>query len=210
MFKDRKEAGKLLAGKLSQYKGKKNIVILAIPRGALETGYVLVRELKLPLDIILTKKIGYTGNEEVAIGAVSLTGRVINPAFSDIPMDYIEAETKRIRQLLQKRYEMYRGKKTPSELQNKIVILVDDGIAMGSTMLAAIALVRQAKAKKVIVAVPGALAEGAKRVQAEADEFVCLEISNHLFAISQFYESFPQVEDEEAKRLLEEAQKLQK
>ena len=205
IFKDRFDAASQLAEKLKKYKNEE-CVILAIPRGGLQIGVVVAKALQAPLDVVLTKKIGYPGNEEYAIGAVSLKGRILNPDVSDVPQSYIDAEIKRIQSLLQKRHEQYhQGKRKPVDIKNKVVIIVDDGIATGSTVLATIELLKTEKPKKIIVAVPVAPPEAVAKIKKVVDEVVCLHMTADFFAIGQFYENFEQVEDAEAIRLLEEA-----
>jgi len=133
IFKDRFTAGKLLAKELKKYKNKKDAIVLAIPRGGLQIGCSIAKELNLNLDIILTKKIGYPGNPEYAIGAVSLTSEIVEE--QGISKDYIQNEIKNIRKSLKERYKKYLGKSKPQNLKNKIVILTDDGIATGKPML---------------------------------------------------------------------------
>lgn len=207
VFMDRFAAAKELAKKLQKYKHNKNAVILAIPRGGLQTGYALAKELNLKLDIILTKKIGYPGNEEYAIGSVSLKSIFINEKHKDISNDYINSEIKKIRKTIKERYQKYLGDKKPTTLKDKIVIITDDGVATGSTILAAIDLVKQENPKRIIVAVPVGPADTIRLLKKKADEVICLLVPETFFAIGQFYQEFFQVEDEEAIRLLKEANK---
>ncbi len=207
IFTDRFAAAKELAKKLQKYKHNKNAVILAIPRGGLQTGYTLAKELNLKLDIILTKKIGYPGNEEYAIGAVSLKSIFINEMHKDISNDYINSEIKKIRKTITERYQKYLGDKKPTNLKDKIVIITDDGVATGSTILAAIDLVKQENPKRIVVAVPVGPANTIRQLKKKADEVICLIVPETFFAIGQFYQEFAHVEDEEAIRLLKEANK---
>lgn len=204
MFQDRFEAGKKLAEALSEYKGKKNVLILAIPRGALQIGEVLHKELGAPLDVILTKKIPHPMSDEYAIGAVGLGGEYfVDPeAAEGISAEYIETQRARLAKLLEERYRKYHGEWKFPSLKGKIVLLVDDGIATGSTMLAAIHVVRKMGAKKIVVAVPVSPPEPLFRIKGEADEVVCLLTTADFFAIGQFYSEFPQLEDEEAIEIL--------
>jgi len=205
ILQDRFEAGKLLARKLAVYKNRKGTILLAIPRGALQLGSVLAKELQLPLDIVLTKKIPAPGNPEAAIGAVSLHGEIIEEDLihlEGISQEYLASHIKELRRKLQERAAMYRGKRKPLSLKRKTVIIVDDGVAMGSTMLAAIAFVRQEQPKKIIVAIPVGSAEAVARLKEKADEVICLHTPEFFYAIGQFYRQFPQVEDEEAIELL--------
>jgi len=206
MFKDRYEAGKLVAEKLKKYAGNKNAIILAIPRGALQNGKVMAQELNLPLNVIITKKIPYPGNPELAIGAVAPDGNyTLNKAAEEVSEHYIKEQVKEIAEKIKEKYRKL-GVKTP-DLKGKVVIITDDGIAMGSTMLSTVKYVKTQKPKKIIVAVPVSSVEGADLIKKECDEFICLSIPKFFMAVGEFYYDFPQVEDEEAKKLLEEANK---
>lgn len=207
LFKNRFDAAEQLAEKLQKYNGKKNVIILAIPRGALQIGNVLAKKLHLPLDIVLTKKIGHPYNPEMAIGAVSLASEIIDPQFRDVSKEYIKNEIKELRKKLKERSQQYRGKRPFPKLKDKIVILVDDGVAMGHTMSAAIDFVRKEKPKKMVVAIPVGSAEAVAVLKRKADEVICLSIPESFMAIGQFYQQFEQVEDEEAIRLLKDTNK---
>ncbi|MFH1012697.1 MAG: phosphoribosyltransferase family protein [Candidatus Peregrinibacteria bacterium] len=206
MFKDRMDAATQLAEKLIPYKGNPDAMLLAIPRGALEIGAVLREKLELPLDIVVTKKIGAPGNPEYAIGAVGPDGKVdINePVVGglDIPREYIDEEAKRLQKLIQGRYADYRGTPEPPDVKGKIVIVVDDGIATGFTTLAAVRYLRRQKPKKIVLAVPVAASDSYEKLKREADEMICLAVRDDFYAVGQFYAVFPQVNEEEAKRLL--------
>ena len=204
MFKDRYDAANQLLQSLEKYKNNLDVVIVAIPRGALQIGSVLSKNLKVPLDVVLIKKIGAPGMQELAIGAVSLQGRYIDPTFP-VDADYIEQETKNIKQKLHERYKNYYKNRKPIALKNKIVILTDDGVATGQTILAAIELIKQQKPKKIIVAVPVGARDTIEQLQKSVDEVVCLLVPEFFYAIGQFYQHFPQVEDEEACLLFEKS-----
>ncbi len=209
-FRSREDAAHQLVQKLGAYRGKKNIVVLAIPRGGLAIGHILAKELKAPLDIILTKKIGYPGNPEAAMGAVSMHGyqvkteAVNSPEYSE---GYIKEQVREIQAALRKRYKEYKGKAKPLSVRGKIVVLADDGVATGSTLLAAIEVLRGQKVKEIVVAVPVAPAETADALRRKAEGVICLreEPAAAFFAISAYYKDFAQVSDEEAKRLLNES-----
>lgn len=207
MFEDRFDAAAQLALPLKEYNNSPNAVIIALPRGGLQLGSVLARALHLPLDIILTKKIGYPGNPEYAIGAVSLEHSIISPDFSYVPelQSYIKQQIKDIRQLLHDRNVLYRGNKPPLKLTNKIVIVVDDGAATGNTLMATLALIKQDGPEKVVVALPVASAQALKRLREEADEVICLHTPSLFFSVGQFYKHFDQVDDQEAIRLFHES-----
>lgn len=205
MFRDRLDAAGRLAAKLQRYRGLKEAVILAIPRGGLPIGGVLARELGLKLDVILTKKIGHPANPEFAIGAVSLTDAAIDAALVErerIPSGFIASEIARVRESLRQRYRMYRGAARPLPVAGKTVILTDDGAATGRTLLAAIELLRSEGAGKIVAALPVAPPDTVKVLERSADEVVCLEVPGDFMAIGQFYENFSQVADEEAVSIL--------
>jgi putative phosphoribosyl transferase len=204
MFKDRFDAGRQLAEALKAYKGKKDAIILAIPRGALQTGKVLHEQLGLPLDIIITKKIPHPMNEEYAIGAVGPDGEyfVNAVAAAEIKPEYIEAQKAKLAVAVDEKYTRYRGRRPKPDLHGKTVILIDDGIATGSTMLAAIHVLRKQKPKKIVIAVPVGPPDSIAMLAAEADEVICLMQPEMFFAIGAFYENFEQVEDAEAIAIL--------
>ncbi len=208
MFRDRYDAGEQLAKALSKYRGKKNVLLLAIPRGALQIGEVLHRELKAPLDIIVTKKIPHPMSEEYAIGAVGPGGEWFVNAESagDVAPEFIEEQRKRLSEAVEERYRRYRGDRPMPVLKGKTVIIIDDGLATGSTMLAAIHVIREQKPAKIVVAVPVGPPDTVRKVAAEADETVCLLTPEAFFAIGAFYENFTQVKDEEATAILKRCQ----
>lgn len=208
LFKNRREAGLLLAEKLRRYRGMPAIV-LAVPRGGMPVAYEIAKALELPLDIVLSKKIGHPGNPEYAIGAVS-PDTVIVDAPSGIDAQYIQTKTAELRQLLQERNTIYRGNRPLPEVQGKILILVDDGIATGHTLLASIRTLRKKRPGKIVVAVPVAPASGWKMIAAEADEFICLLRPEYFPGVGAFYSDFSQVSDEEVVRLFEQAAPHQK
>jgi len=203
VFTDRFNAGMRLLEKIGQYQGSKG-VILAIPRGGLEVGYVLSKETGMPLEVILTKKIGHPSNSEYAIGSVSLHGRIITHS-EFASQEYIEEETKRIRKNLVEKYKMYLDGRTPLSLEGKTVIITDDGVATGSTMFAAIELVRQSNPEKIIVAIPVAPLATLEKLELVADEVICELPAADFTSVGQFYEYFNQVSDEEAIELLRKA-----
>ncbi len=205
MFEDRYDAAQQLADLLQEYKDNKDVVLIAIPRGALEIGTVLAQELNAPLDVIFVKKIGAPGNEEFAVGTVSMNQESIDPIYKEAHKDYIEHQIKALRATLYERSKRYRGDKPPLDLKDKIVILIDDGIATGHTLSLAIELIKQQKPKKLIVAVPVGPPETIKKIAQEVDEVICPLQPEYLLAIGRFYKRFPQVEDEQAIKLLAEA-----
>ena len=204
MFYDRIDAGQQLATALIKYRDQDNTVVIALPRGGVIPGYIVAKELHLPLEVAMVKKLGHPFNSEYAIGAVSLKGRVINgsPGVSD---EYIERATADIQELLRKRYAMYHGNKTPIELKNKIAIVVDDGVATGKTLIASLELIRKEYPNKIVVAVPVGPTNTIGRLKQYANEVICLETYREFFAISSYYKEFQQVSDEEVMELLKKA-----
>lgn len=206
MFEDRYDAAMQLVPKLKKYANQPNTIVLAVPRGGLQLGSVLARELHLPLDIILSKKIGYPGNPEYAIGAASLDSVIISPEFTGPEFkDYIQQETNKIRTLLQTRAAVYRAGMPPQDFVGKTVIVVDDGVATGSTLRATLELLAHAKTHKIVVALPVAPPTALTKISAQADEVVCLVAPEVFFGVGQFYHNFAQVDDTEAIELLHEA-----
>lgn len=207
MFKDRTDAGKQLAQRLLSYKDK-DVVVVAIPRGGLPLGAAVAEALHAPLDVVLTKKIGHPLNKEYAIGAISLEHTYITKSV-DATADYIEAETKRIRELLRQRQDQYYKNAKPVNLKNKIVIVVDDGLATGNTMRASLPLLKNADPLKIIVAVPVASASAIQKLENSpfVDEVVCLQQPENFMSVGQFYKAFNPVLDESAIQILEATNK---
>ncbi|MFO8148228.1 MAG: phosphoribosyltransferase [Bacteroidota bacterium] len=205
MFRDRIEAGNLLAEKLLDYKNK-DVVVLAIPRGGLPLGSIVARALNAPLNVALSKKIGYPGNKEFAIGAVSMEDMVLDKVVP-VPEDYLESETALIRKSLAEKYKHYYKNFEPKKLEGKIVILIDDGVATGNTLFVTISLVANQDPAGIVVAIPVAPPSVIEKLNnfAEVDEVICLEIPFNFRAVGQFYEDFSAVSDEEAINILEES-----
>jgi predicted phosphoribosyltransferase len=203
MFKDRIDAGTRLAEKLLEFKSQ-NVVVLAIPRGGLPLGAIIAKVLNAPLDVALTKKIGHPYNKEYAIGAVSLKNRVLSDAVG-VTKGYIEEETIRLRKRLKERHNQYYKNNVPQNIEDKIVIIVDDGIATGNTILVTIELVKMQNPNKIIVAIPVAppLAIGKLENSEDVNKVVCLETPYNFHAVGQFYREFHEVSDLEAIGLLE-------
>ena len=194
LFKDREEAGALLAEKLMEYENT-NSIILAIPRGGVPVGYVISQKLNLPMDIILSKKIPHPYNKELAIGAVTMDDEIVD-YYLNISKNYIISEISRIREVLKKKQKLFVGNDKPLDIEGKNVILVDDGIATGNTVLVSIMSLRKLNPAKIIVAVPVLPYEDLKIFQREADEFVYIEASNYFRGVGAFYEHFEQVDDD--------------
>lgn len=203
VFQNRTAAGNLLSELLEQYKNSDSVV-LAIPRGGVPVGYEIAKKLNLPLDVILSKKIGHPDNKEFAIGSVSLETAIVDEA-KGVPQSYITSEIKRLKSILKEKYALFRGHREPIELLDKNVIIVDDGIATGNTVLACIEMVRKHHPKKVIVAVPVLPADLVYWFKQEADELVYLVDASYFRGVGAFYEDFSQVEDEEVIELMEKS-----
>ncbi|NND15723.1 MAG: phosphoribosyltransferase [Eudoraea sp.] len=204
MFEDRTDAGHQLAEALLKFK-EENVVVIAIPRGGLPLGAIVAKALNAPLDVALSKKIGHPINREYAIGAVSLTNRVLSDTRS-ISEVYLEEETRRIRSVLKKRHDQYYQNRTPVSLAGKTVILVDDGVATGNTLRVTATLVQSQKPEKTIAAIPVAPPSAIHNMEAskDIDQVICLHSPTFFHAVGQYYEKFQQVSDAEAIQILEE------
>ena len=202
-FIDRYDAAMQLARHLKRYR-KEEGVILAVPRGGVPIGYYLARYLDFSLDLLMTKKLGHPDNEEYAVGAVGLEDSIIEHAADGLPEGYIEQETTRIRQLLAEQYKKFMGEKKPADIRGKTVIVVDDGVATGRTILVTLRMLRNKQPGKLVVAVPVASREAAERIRQEVDDFICLYAPSPFFGVGRFYRDFSQVEDKEIMKLLKD------
>ena len=200
MFQDRMDAGLALSRHLQHYK-RVDGVMLAVPRGGVPVAFPIASILELPLEIILSKKIGHPLHKEYAIGAVSLTGTIIAPN-ALASEEYIQQETIYIREQLREMYEMYMGNKKPTPVKDKVVIVVDDGVATGNTLLSTIDIIRNERPRKLVVAVPVASQQAAKKLSEVTDEFVCAWIPSEFHSVGEFYLDFTQVSDEDVIRML--------
>ena len=205
VFHDRVDAGKKLADKLSQYRSK-DVVVLAIPRGGVVVGFEVAGDLGAPLSVIIPRKIGAPGNPELAIGAVTEEGDTYIDSIIVKSLGVTQSYIDEVKQLeveeIKRRMKTYLGDRQRPELKGKTVILVDDGIATGATMKAAIRTLRRHGPAEVIVAVPVAPPETVESLKELADSVVCLETPSFFYAIGQFYREFDQVGDAEVIRLL--------
>jgi putative phosphoribosyl transferase len=204
-FADRVEAGRSLASALLYLKGK-DAIVLAIPRGGIVVGFEVANALGIPLDVIIPRKIGAPDNPELAIGAMTEDGTIILNQrlikYLQVSEDYIKRESEKQRLEIERRLKLYRGEAPYPNLKSRDVIIVDDGIATGSTMKAALASVRKRGAKTVVIAVPVGPPSTIRELKRQADCVVCLHAPEYFEAIGQFYEDFTQTADEEAVRLL--------
>jgi predicted phosphoribosyltransferase len=196
MFNNREDAALKLAEKLEKYKNT-NGVIIAIPRGGVPIGFTISKKLNLPLEIILSKKIGHPFNPEYAIGSVTMNNIIINENNNDVSKEYIQKEHLKILNKLKEKYKIFMGEQNQTDLKNKTVIIVDDGIATGNTILAALEDIKQNKPKEIIIATPVAPISVASKISKLVNEFICLELPIEFMAVGQFYNNFSQVSDEE-------------
>jgi putative phosphoribosyl transferase len=206
LFRDRRAAGRELAAKLRAYADRPGVVVLALPRGGVPVAFEVARALHAPMDIFLVRKLGLPGHEELAIGAIATGGvRVVNDEavralrVSDVVLDAVTAAERRE---LERRERLYRGDRPPVDVRGRTVILVDDGLATGSTMRAAIAALRQQHPGRIVVAVPVGAADVCAAFQAEADESVCVRTPQPFHAVGLWYGDFSQTTDEEVHELL--------
>ena len=206
MFRNRLHAGKLLAQRLARYARDHNTLVLALPRGGVPVGFAVARALGLPLDILLVRKLGAPRHAELAIGAVGLGGlRVLQPdivAAEQVSAAFIEAATAKATTELARRDRLYRGGRPPPAIAGRTVILVDDGLATGATMRAAVAIVRRHGATRIVAAVPVGAADSIAALAHEVDELCCLIAPPDFHAVSQWYRDFAQTGDEETQDLL--------
>lgn len=200
-FRDREEAGEKLAERLADYQNVKKGIILALPRGGVVVGAEISKELNLPLDIIVTRKIGAPFNPEYAIAAAGLNQVILNEKES-IDQQYLKEQLQKERLEIQRRLKAYRGQRPEPKIKGRTIILVDDGLATGLTMQAAVSEVRRKNPAEIILAVPVAPPETLKKLEKLVDKTVVLKIEPVFFAIGQFYENFTQVSDQEVKDLL--------
>lgn len=206
IFEDRAQAGERLAGRLTRYKGEREGIVLALPRGGVVTGYALAQGLNLPLDVLIIRKLGFPGQPEFAIGAVSETGDVVlNEGVINsygVSEEYIRREIEKEQNVILKRKDLFRGGKSIGGLEGKTVILADDGVATGATIKAAILTLKSRALKKLVIALPVAPPRVAEELKRMADEFVCLVTDAYFYAVGNYYRHFEQVTDEEVANIL--------
>jgi predicted phosphoribosyltransferase len=205
-FRDRFQAGRHLAAALQPYAGRPNLLVLALPRGGVPVGYEVARALGAPLDVMLVRKLGVPGHEELAMGAIASGGiRILSDdvvrAFG-IPEHVVSAIAAKAEEELARRERAYRDHRPPLQVKGRTVILVDDGLATGSTMRAAAAALRTQHPERLVVAVPVAPLETCTALQNEVDDVVCARSPEPFFAVGKWYDNFSQISDEEVRRLL--------
>jgi predicted phosphoribosyltransferase len=208
-FHDRREAGRVLAQQLAGYANRPDVIVLALPRGGVPVGYEVAKALHAPLDVFLVRKLGVPGHEEYAMGAIASGGvRVLNEEAVNglgIPPSAIEEATAKEQRELERRERAYRGERPPPELRGRSVILVDDGLATGATMQAAILALRRLQPARIVVAVPTAAPDTCEQMREAADEVVCAMTPEPFYAVGLWYEDFSQTSDEEVRALLAQA-----
>lgn len=212
-YRDRHHAGRVLAAQLAQYRGQADLLVLALPRGGVAVGYEVARALQAPLDIFVVRKLGLPGHEEYAIGAIASGAsggvRVMNPlAGQVVDQEGLEAVVAKERCELQRRELLYRGVRPAQPLRGRWVIVVDDGLATGSTMRAGLQAIRQQQPARLVVAVPVGPQSTCESLRDVADEVVCTLMPTPFYAVGLWYQNFPQASDEEVRVLLEEADRL--
>ncbi len=201
MFRNREEAGFALAQKLSQYKDTAGVV-LAVPKGGVPIGYVVAGELNLPLELVLSKKIGHPMNKEYAIGAVSLLGSFVVP-HDDVTEAYIDRETTRIKAYLEEMQNKYMSNRPPVNLAGKTVIVIDDGIATGNTLLATIQILKKNHPRKLVIAVPVTSGAAKEMLKGYVDEIISLITPEYFEGVGAYYDDFSDVSEEEVIECLE-------
>jgi putative phosphoribosyl transferase len=207
-FRDRDEAGRLLGSELARRLGnRRDIVVLALPRGGVPVGFAVAQALSAPLDVFVVRKLGVPGHEELAMGAIASGGvRVLNDevlGYIPVTKEVIEDVATREQQELERRERAYRGNRPPLDVTGRVVIVVDDGLATGSTMRAAVQALRKKQPSSIIVAVPVAARQTCIDLRAEVDDLVCLRAPEPFQAVGLWYENFDQTTDEEVHDLLD-------
>src|SRR4051812_45679611 len=209
LFQDRADAGRQLADRLKHYAGRDDVLVLALPRGGVPVAFEVAQALHAPLDVFLVRKLGVPGQRELAMGAIASGGvRVLNEEVVDalgIPDDIIAAVAAEERDELERREREYRGDRPPPDVRGRVVILIDDGLATGSSMRAAVAALRRLGPARVVVAVPIGAPETCALLQDEADEVLCGRTPEPFYAVGRWYDDFSQTTDEEVRELLERA-----
>jgi predicted phosphoribosyltransferase len=209
LFKDRREAGSVLAGLLEKYRDRSDVVVLGLPRGGVPVAYEVARALHAPLDLFLVRKLGVPGHDELAMGAIASGGVVVLNddvvrGFGIRPDDIRRVAEEEAGELM-RRERAYRGGRPPLDVKGKVVILVDDGLATGSSMFAAISALRELNPSQIVIAVPAAPEPTCRQLKAIVDEVVCATTPSPFFAVGQSYYDFAQTTDDEVRELLRDA-----
>lgn len=214
IFKNRRDAGKLLAEKFKEYKNDKDILVLALPRGGIPVAFEVAKDLEAILDIFIVRKLGVPGHEEYAMGAIATGGiRVLNDKAIEhlkIPKSVIDSVTIEEQKEIMRREERYRGKRPEPDFKDKTIILIDDGLATGSTMKAAVNALIKKQPAKIIIGVPVADNEVCKSFKEITDEIICYYTTDSLISVGRWYEDFTQTTDHEVIDLLKQARKFSK
>src|SRR5699024_42007 len=208
-FKNRTEAGQLLAEALKAYAGRTDVLTLGLPRGGVPVAFEVAQALKAPLDLMLVRKLGVPGQEELAMGAIATGGiRILNQELVEglnISDAALEAVVNKEKRELERREHAYRGDRPAPEIRNRCIILIDDGVATGATMRAAVSALRQQQPMQIIIGTPVAPPDAVENHKQEANEVICLATPERFFAIGRWYVSFLQSSDEEVRTLLARA-----
>jgi putative phosphoribosyl transferase len=210
-FRDRYDAGRQLAGKLAHYAGRSDVLVLALPRGGVPVAYEVARALGAPLDVFLVRKLGVPGHRELAMGAIATGGvRLLNEEVvrgHRIPPEVIDRVAAAEREELERRELDYRGDRPAPEVRGKTAILIDDGLATGASMRAAVAALRQMRPARTVVAVPVAAPSTCEEFHDEVDEVICARTPEPFYAVGLWYDDFSQTSDEEVRHLLGRAKR---
>ena len=209
LFRNRMHAGQVLAKMLQEYGNREDVIVLALPRGGVPVAFEIASALHVPLDVFLVRKLGVPGQEELAMGAIATGGiRVLNNEVVKhlgIPDHVIDSATQAEQRELDRREQVYRGNRQPPQVHGWTMIFVDDGLATGSTMRAAVTALRQQKPAHIVVAVPVAAASTCQEFQDEVDQIICATTPEPFYGVGQWYEDFSQTSDEEVRDLLDRA-----
>ena len=208
-FRDRSEAGRELAARLAAYAQRRDLLVLALPRGGVPVAFEVAKTLQAPLDVFLVRKLGVPGSEELAMGAIATGGvRILNPEIIrsfDVPDSVIQRVSWKEERELARRERVYRGDRPPLDAGGRVVIVVDDGLATGSSMRAATIAIRRLQPASIVVAVPVGAPETCRELEMEVDDIVCARTPDPLYAVGWWYENFDQTTDDEVRDLLHRA-----
>ena len=208
-FRNRREAGRVLAAHLSAYANTPDLLVLALPRGGVPVAFEVARALHAPLDVFFVRKLGVPGHKELALGAIASGGvRVLNPSvlqMLDIPDEIVEAVSSRERHELTLHERSYRGDRPPLDVRGRTIILVDDGLATGATMRAAVAALHELHPRRIVVAVPVAAPQAYNELRTNVDDLICLDTPEPFYGVGWWYRNFAQITDAEMRDLLAEA-----